>query len=154
MLENLIELIKENAGEAIIDNPAIPNEKNNAAIETAAGALFKALKGTAKTGGVNSIKDLFQEGTDVNSNPVVNKISANVAGELMKKFGLNKGAASGIVAMLIPIVLSKLIKKTNDPKDNSINLDSVIGSLTSGKSGLGGLGSILGTLKGMLGSRS
>lgn len=154
MLQNLIELIKENAGEAIINNPAIPNEKNNAAIETAAGALFKALKGTTKTGGVNSIKDLFQEGRDVNSNPVVNNISNNVAGELMKKFGLNKGAANGIVAMLIPIVLNKLIKKTNDPKDNSINLESVIGSLVTGKSGLGGLGNILGSLKGLLGSRS
>ncbi len=154
MLKNLIELIKENAGEAIINNPAIPNEKNNAVIETAAGALFKALKGTAKTGGVNSIKDLFQEGSDVNSNPVVTNISTNVAGELMKKFGLNKGAASSIVTMLIPIVLSKLIKKTNDPKDNSINLENIIGSLVGGKSGLGGLGSILGSLKGLLGSRS
>ncbi|MBN1144158.1 MAG: DUF937 domain-containing protein [Bacteroidales bacterium] len=154
MLKNLIELIKENAGEAIINNPAIPNEKNNAAIETAAGALFKALKGTAKTGGVNSIKDLFQEGTNVNSNPVVNNISDNVAGELMKKFGLNKGAANSIVAMLIPIVLSKLIKKTNDPNDKSINLESIIGSLAAGKSGVGGLGGILGSLKGLLGSRS
>jgi hypothetical protein len=154
MLKNLIELIQENAGEAIINNPAIPNEKNNAAIETAAGALFKSLQGTAKTGGVNSIKELFREGSDVNSNPMVNNISANVAGELMKKFGLNKGSANSIVAMLIPIVLSKLVKKTNDPKDNSINLESVIGSLTSGKSGLGGLGSILGSLKGLLGSRS
>jgi hypothetical protein len=147
-LENLIELIKENAGEAIINNPVIPNKKNSAAITTAASAILNSLKGEAKSGGINSIKDLFKEGSDVNSNPVVSKVSANVAGDLMKKFGLDKGAANSIVAMLIPIVMSKLVKKTNDPKDSSINLESVIGALTGGQGRLGGL---LGSLKGLLG---
>jgi hypothetical protein len=148
MLKNLLELVKENAGEAIINNPAIPNEKNNAAIETATNALFKSLQGTAKSGGVNSIKGLFQDGGDSSSSPVMKNISSNVSGELMKKFGLNKGAASSIVAMLIPIVMSKLVKKTNDPKDSSFNLDEIIGSLAGGQGKLGG---ILGSLKGLLG---
>jgi uncharacterized protein YidB (DUF937 family) len=148
MLENLLELIKENAGEAIINNPAIPNKHNNAAIETASNSLFKALQGAAKTGGLNSIKDLFREGGDVNSNPIMNQLSTNVAGDLMKKFGLDKGTAGSIVAMLLPIVMSKLVKKTNDPNDNSFNLDGIIGALAGNKDSLGGL---LGSLKGLLG---
>jgi len=47
--------------------------------------------------------------------------------------------------MLIPIVLSKLVNKTNDPKDNSFGLDDIIGSLAGKKGGL------LGSLKGLLG---
>lgn len=146
MLENLLELVRENAGEAIIKNPAIPDKKNDAAIKAATASLFKALQGTAKSGGLNSIKDLFQSGNNVASSPVVNQLSSNVAGDLMKKFGLDKGAANSIVSMLIPIVLSQLVKKTNDPRDNSFNLDGIIGALTGGKTG-----GLLGTLKGMLG---
>jgi len=144
MLKNLLELVKESAGDAIINNPAVPNERNNAVIEEATNSLFKGLKGTAKQQGINSLKDIFQQG-DVQSSPVVNKLSAGVAGDLMKKFGLDKGAASSIVAMLIPVVMSKLVKKTNDPKDNSFNLDGIIGALAGKKGGL------LGSLKGLLG---
>jgi len=147
MLKNLLELVKENAGEAIINNPVIPNKKNNVAVETATNAIFKALKGTAKTGGINTIKELLREGGDVNSNPVMNTISSSVTGDLMKKLGLSKGAANSIVAMLIPLVMSKLVKKTNDPQDNSFNLDGIIGALA----GQGKLGGLLGSLKGLLG---
>ena len=146
MLDKLLELVKENAGDAIINNPAIPNSKNDAAIKAASASLFKALQGTAKTGGLNSIKDLFQNGDNVTSSPVVKQVSSKVAGDLMKKFGLDKAAAGSIVSMLIPIVLSKLVKKTNDPNDNSFNLDAIIGALAGGKAG-----GLLGTLKGMLG---
>jgi hypothetical protein len=147
MFKNLLELVKENAGEAIINNPAIPNKQNNAAIKKATSSLFKSLQGTAKTGGVNSIKELFNEGGNVTSSPVMNNISANVAGDLMKKFGLNKSAASNIVAILLPVVMSKLVKKTNDPHDNSFSLDGIIGAL----SGKGKLGGFLGSLKELLG---
>jgi hypothetical protein len=41
----------------------------------------------------------------------MNNLSSNVDGDLMKKFGLDKDAASSIVAMLLPIVMSKLVKK-------------------------------------------
>ncbi|MBN1790806.1 MAG: hypothetical protein JW830_09935 [Bacteroidales bacterium] len=146
MLDKLLELVKENAGDAIINNPAIPNSKNDAAIKAATASLFKALQGTAKTGGLNSIKDLFQTGDNVASSPVVKQVSSNVAGDLMKKFGLDKAAAGSIVSLLIPIVLSKLVKKTNDPNDNNFNLDGIIGALAGGKAG-----GLLGTLKGLLG---
>jgi hypothetical protein len=146
MLENLLELIKENAGDAIINNPAIPNQKNDAVIKVATTSLMKALQGTAKTGGMNSIKDLFKNGDSVATNPMINSLSTTVTGDLMKKFGLDKGVASSIVAMLIPVVMSKLVKKTNDPNDSSFNLDGVIGALTGGKAG-----GLLGTLKGLLG---
>ncbi len=148
MLKNLLELVKENAGDAIINNPAVPNERNDAVIKAATDSLFKALKGSTKGGGVNTLKELFQQGDgNLDSNPVVNKLSAGVAGDLMKKFGLDKGAANKIVAMLIPIVLSKMIKKTNDPGDNSFNLDGIIGALAGKQGGL------LGALKGLLGSK-
>jgi hypothetical protein len=148
MLENLIQLVKENAGAAIINNPAIPNEHNDAACETAATSIFDNLKGIIGNGGLESITSLFQSGGNAASHPVVKDISSNVAGDLMKKFGLDKGTAGNIVSQLLPTVMSKLVHKTNDPSDNSFNLQNIIGSLTGGQ----GAGGILNSIKGLFGN--
>ncbi len=148
MLKNLLELVKENAGDAIINNAAVPNAKNNAVIQTATNSLFKALQNNAKQGGLNNIKELLEGRQEVDKSPVIGALSSSVAGDLMKKFKLDKGAANSIVAMLIPVVLSRLVKKTNDPNDSSFNLDGIIGALAGGRGGIGGL---LGSLKNILG---
>lgn len=148
MLENLLKLVKENAGDAIINNPAIPNEKNDAAIEVATNALFKGLQKAAGGSGIGTLQNMFQNESNVASSPVVKNLSSSVSGELMKKFGLNKGAASGIVALLIPIVMSKLVQKTNDPADNSFNLDGILGSLIGKQAKTGGLLDLLKRLTG------
>lgn len=135
MLEQLLQLVKENAGEAIINNPAIPNEKNDAAMETAAGSILDNLKGIAGGGNLDSIMNLFQGGGDVASNPVMSNITSGVAGDLMKKFGLDKGAAAGIVQQLLPTVMNQLVHKTNDPNDKSIDIQGILGALTGGKKG-------------------
>ena len=44
MFDQLLKLVKENAGEAIINNPAIPNQQNDAAINTAATGIMDQLK--------------------------------------------------------------------------------------------------------------
>ena len=145
MLENLINLVKENAKQAIIDNPAIPNEQNDAACETAATSIFGSLKNMVSNGGLESVTQLFSNNGE-NQSSAVNEISGNVAGELMNKFGLENSAANGIVQSLIPTVMGQLTSKTNDPNDNSFDLKSIIGSLTGGEDG-----GILGKLKGLVG---
>lgn len=149
MLDQLLQLVKENADEAIVKNPAIPNENNDAAIETAAGSIFDNLKGLAGGGNLDSIMNLFQGGGDVASNAAVSNISSGVAGDLMKKFGLDKGAAAGIVQQLIPTVMNNLVKKTNDPNDSSIDIQGILGALTGGQSKSGG--GILNTIKNLFG---
>lgn len=146
MLENLIQLVKENAGEAIINNPAIPNEKNDAAVETAASSIFDQLKSQMGSGGLESITNLFQGGI---SQDMINNISSGTAGDLMKKFGIDSNAASGIVQKLIPVVMDKFVNKTNDPNDKSFDLQGIIGSLTGG----GQAGGILNTIKGLFGGK-
>ncbi len=143
MLNQLINLVKENAGDAIVNNPSIPNDRNNEAIQTAARSLLSSLQGQAKGGNLNAVLDMFKGDGNASSNPMVNNISSGVAGELMKKFGLDNAAAANIVNQLIPAVMDKLKNKTNDPNDSSINLDQIIGAL-SGKKGGGLLGSLAG----------
>jgi len=148
MLEELMKLVKENAGEAIINNPAIPNKKNDAVCKEATKSIMSKMKGIAGTEGMESITKLFGEGGDLGSNPTVNNISDGVAGDLMKKFNMDGNVAGTLVKSLIPVVLGKLVTKTNDPNDKSFNLESVIGMLAGGSKG----GGILGKLKSIFGS--
>jgi len=146
MLEELLKLVKENAGDAIINNPAIPNKKNDAVCKAATNSIMDKLKGIAGTEGMETVTNLFNSGGDVENHPVINNISSGVTGDLMKKFGLDSNVAGTLVKSLIPVVMGKLVNKTNDPKDSSFDLQDILGSLTGGKSG-----GILGKLKGMFG---
>lgn len=145
MLSQILELVKENAGDAIIKNPAIPDKKNSAAIKATSGSIVNNLQKMAGSGELDAIKGMFKDESHLENSPVMNQLSGNVTGDLMKKFGLDKGAASGIVKQLLPVVMKKFVHKTNDPKDKSINLESVLGTLMSGKNNGGGgfLGNLL-----------
>jgi hypothetical protein len=143
MLENLIQLIKENAGEAIINNPAIPNEHNDAAVETTATSIVDSLKENMGNGGIDSITSLFQGG---GSPSMITNIATSAAGNLMSKFGIDSAAANGIVQKLIPTVMNQFVSKTNDPNDSSFDLQDIIKNL-----GGGGSGGILGAIKGLFG---
>ena len=59
MLDNLLNLVKEHAGNAIINNPVIPNEKNDEAISTATNGIMDTLKSQISAGGLDSITSLF-----------------------------------------------------------------------------------------------
>lgn len=148
MFDQLLQLVKENAGEAIINNPAIPNEQNDAAVETATGSIMDHLKGLAGGGNLDSVMSLFQGGGNAASSPLVNNISSGVAGDLMKKFGIDQSSATNIVQQLIPVVMNKFVSKTNDPNDKSFDLQGIIGSLSGGQKGAGG---ILNSIKGLFG---
>lgn len=141
MFDQLLDLVKQNAGSAIINNPAIPNEHNDDAINTTGNSIMNSLGNQAQGGNMSQLLEMFQSGNTQQSNPVVNKVTKNVAGDLAQKFNLNSSQASGIAEQLIPAVMNQLVKKTNDPNDNSIDMNSVIGSLTNG-----GIGNMLGGL--------
>lgn len=136
MLEELFNLVKEQAGTAIINNPDIPNDRNEEAVadvtNSVAGGLQNALAG-------GQFKDVLKllggQGGDLQTNPMANQLSGNAISSLMDKFGLNQGQAGSIVSNLLPGVLQNLISKTNNPNDNSFDLQEIFSSLTGGQTG-------------------
>lgn len=147
MLENLIQLVKDNAGDAIINNPAVPNEQNDAAIEATAGSIFDSLKNQfAGGGGMDMITNLFQGDQAASASPMAGGIANDAISGLVKKLGLPEGAAAGIVSQLLPKVMNSLKSKTNDPNDNSFDLQGIIGSLAGGEAG-----GLINKVKGMFG---
>ena len=135
MFEQLINLVKENAGSAIIDNNDVPNEKNDDVINTTAGGIMDHLKDLMGNGGLENITDLLKKGTTGNGT-LVSGMSGSIATTISEKFGIDQSKAESIVAGLIPMVINSLSNKTNDPNDNSFNLQDILSSLTSGSGGI------------------
>jgi hypothetical protein len=163
MLENLLDLIKQHAGDAIINNPAIPNSQNNAAVAEAGNSIVSGLKDMISQGKIQDVLSLLQgQGGNVASNPAVQNISGNFVQNLMDKFGLGQGQASGVAGNLIPNVIQSLVHKTNDPNDNSFNIQGILSHLAGGQQtgmeGLlgsltqGGAGGVMDKLKGLFGN--
>jgi hypothetical protein len=166
MLDQLIKLVEQNAGKAIVNNAAIPNEHNNAAIKEVASQIFSGLQNQAQQGNLSQIAGLFQGGgSSLTSNPIVSSLISSVAGSVASKFGVSPQVAQSMASGLLPTVMSQLVKKTNDPKDSSFDLGGIlktvsgnsgldVGSLIGqvagggGKGALGGLGGMLGGLFG------
>lgn len=134
MLDNLINLVREQAGDAIINNPTVPNERNEEVIAATGESITGGLQNMLSSGGLKDVLKLFG-GQEVPSgnNPVVQNVSGNVIQQLMSRFGLDQQAAGGIAGNLIPQVLQKLVSKTNDPSDSSFDIQGIFNQLSGGK---------------------
>ena len=145
MLDQLMNLVKQYSGDAVINNPAVPNEQNDEVISTASGSIIDTLKGMMSGGGAASVLNLFSQnnGEDVTNHPVTQNVSSNLITTLMNKFGLDSDKAGGIASALIPMVMSKLVSKTNDSNDSSFNLQEIFNSLSNNKTGGMDIGSLV-----------
>ncbi len=148
-------LIQGHSQEAIVNNPAIPNEQNNSAMETILGAITGGMKQQAQGGqdGLAGLAGLLggqsnNTGGGLMSNPIVAGIAQQAIGGLMQKFGLGNGAASGIVSQVLPGVLGSMISKTNDPQDSSFNMTDIMGVMADGKVDMSDIASIAGKFMG------
>jgi uncharacterized protein YidB (DUF937 family) len=153
MFENLISLIEQHAGNAVINNPAVPNEQNNAVISEAGNSIVGTLKNMVSQGNMQEVLNLFNNSGNAGTGTAAQSISNNFIQTLTSKFGLGQSAASGIAASLIPNVLQSLVNKTNDPADTSFNLQGIISHLTGAASGgnVAPGGGIMDSIKGLFG---
>jgi uncharacterized protein YidB (DUF937 family) len=139
MLDNLKDLIKQSAGKDIIENSAIPGERNDEAITEASNSIFTGLQDAISKGNMSDVMNMFNGGEEAVSNSAVTQnIQDGFVQNLMHKFGLDQGKAIQIAGSLIPMVMKKFVNKTNDPNDNSFDLEKIIGSLTGAGGAVGG----------------
>ncbi len=144
MFENLFNLIKEQSNEAVINNPAIPNEKNDAVIADATHAVAEGMQNELASGRLSNLLSLFKGSDNTQqsggagsllNNPIVSGIIGNFTNKLINNHAVAPGQAGGIAGNLIPGVIGSLINKTNDPNNKSFDLSGIIQSLTGGSGG-------------------
>lgn len=145
MMDKIKSIVREFSEDTIVKNPAIPNDKNEQAIETTATSLVDHIKSEATSGNTSSLLDIFKKDDDPALNPSVNRISTGVAGDLVKKLGIDNGAALGIVNSIIPSIISKIRSKSNNPDDKDFNIQNLLNSFGKGGNPLDSVKNIFGS---------
>ena len=144
MLDQLINLVKENAGQAILNNAAIPADRKEEAAQVAGNSIVGGLQQALSQGNIRDVVGMFAgNSSNVQQNPVTNQITGSFVNQMASRFGLSNSQASGIARSLIPLVLGQLVKKTNDPNDNGFNVQDIFNQLSGGKTSGVDIGAIV-----------
>lgn len=139
MLETLMNLVKQQAGQAVINNPAIPNSQNDNVLQTVAGSILSGLGQQAQGGGLGNLLGMVVNGANVQQSPVTQGVQQHVEQSLMEKLGISPQVAMSVAGAIVPIVLSKLMHKASDPADSSVDGNSILGAAT-GNQGIDWMG--------------
>ncbi|GAB3786660.1 hypothetical protein GCM10028818_50260 [Spirosoma horti] len=139
MLETLMNLVQQQSGQAVINNPAIPNSQNDSVMQTVAGSIMSGLGQQAQGGGLGGLLVMLTGQGNVNDHPVTQGVQQNVQQDLMSKLGISPQVAMSIATAVVPMVLSKLMHKANDPNDSSVDGNVIMGAAT-GKQGIDWMG--------------
>ena len=146
MLDQLLQMVKEYGENEVVNNPAVPNEHNNAVMSEASYAVAGTFQQAIANGNVQDVMSLLQQEDQVMNNPLAQQAHGSFVDSITSKLGIDSGTAKGIAASLLPMIMQTLVKRTNSqaPEDSGFNISSLIGSLTGG--GQPGAGSDIGNI--------
>ncbi len=136
MLDNLMNLIKGNSREAVINNPAIPNDKNNAAMEAAGTSILGTLKNYLSNGKIKEVLAYIKKhgigGGEADC--IVKQATADYSNNLQKDMNLSEADATSVAEKVVPATMTQLANKTADPLDSSFNIQDIFSKLSGEKS--------------------
>lgn len=126
MLDQLLKLVEQNAQQSILQNRAIPDQLNNAAIKEVTNQIFNGIKGEVTQGHMDQVISLFQTGVTRQPSPVLTAVVDTVTRNLASKFNLDPAVARSVADQIVPQVMAQVIKKTNDPRDIDFDLQQML----------------------------
>ncbi|MCH5596917.1 hypothetical protein [Niabella ginsengisoli] len=140
MLEQILDLVKQQGQQSVVQNADIPNEKNAEVMKEAASTITGGFQNMLSSGGLQNIIGMFGDNSNEGkagllTNPMVATLISQLAGNLIKKLNLSPAVANNVAGDIIPGVLDKLRNNTrsNAPENDAFNLNDLIGAFTGGK---------------------
>lgn len=133
MLEELMNIIQSKGQNTVIQNPDVPNEHNDAVLQSAGGSIMDTIKGMIASGQGDQVRQLSENP----GHPAAQQMQQNFADNIMQQFGINGGAAKGIAASLIPSVLAQLKGADNGAGFNLSSISPMLGKTGLDKDGDG-----------------
>ena len=129
MFEKLFMLVKNNAGTAVIDNPAIPVKYHEAVINEASSSIIEVLKNQLETGKIKELIKFFQF-SGIYNNALVSSIINKFANKLNNFYGIEPDSAMLAANSLITPVMAELVKESKDEKNMDFGLGNFLSKLT------------------------
>lgn len=129
MFEKLFLLVKNNAGTAVMNNPAIPEKYRDAVLNDASSSIIEVLQ--KQTEG-NKLKDFIKyfQFTGVFNNPLIASTVKRFANKLNNFYGIEPADALAIANSLIPPVMQEMIKESKSGETKDFALSTIISKLT------------------------
>lgn len=148
MLDNIINLVKEQALGAITGNAGVPAEKKDAAVDATTSSIVDGLKEHFTPDNLSALTSLFGGGAS-DAQGISASLQNSVVSALCEKVGLSKDVANGIASVVIPAVIGLFSKKTNDSNDSEFSIESLVQAFNGGNGGgiFDALGSLFGGKK-------
>lgn len=139
MLEQLFNIVKQMGQDTVVNNPEVPNERNQEVMAEASNTIASGFQNVVAGGGLESIIDLFKnKGNNTNcsggvggllKNPIVTMMIGFFISKLVSKFKMSPSSASNVANNLIPASIGNLIQQTNDPNNENVTMDGIINSV-------------------------
>ena len=138
MFEQLTQLVQQFGNDAVVKNNAIPNEHNVDVMNEASNSILSGLKNIASEGGTEDLAALIQGKTPIDtSNPIVQKLTEQLSGNLGSKFGLDETATTNVAENLIPKVLGSLVGNAQDPNHKGFEVTDLVNAISGGNGNSG-----------------
>jgi hypothetical protein len=132
MFEKLYLLVKNNAGTAVMDNPAIPEKNREAVINDASSSIIEVLKGQVEGGKLKDLVNYFQF-TGMFNNPLISNAVRKFANKLNNYYQIEPETAMNISKALITPVMQELIKESKSEQNKEFALSSLIQKLSGNR---------------------
>ena len=138
MFEKLFMLVKNNAGTAVIDNPAIPVKYHEAVINEASSSIIEVLKNQLETGKIKDLVKFFQF-SGIYNNSLVSSIINKFANKLNNFYGIEPESAMSAANSLITPVMAELVKESKDEKNADFGLSNFLSKLNGNRGNMDAL---------------
>jgi hypothetical protein len=138
MFEKLFILVKNNAGTAVIDNPAIPVKYHEAVINEASSSIIEVLKNQLETGKIKELVKFFQF-SGIYNNALVSSIINKFANKLNNFYGIEPDSAMRTANSLITPVMAELVKESKDAKNLDFGLSNLLSKLNGNRTDMSAL---------------
>src|ERR1700678_3739485 len=135
MFEKLFMLVKNNAGTAIIDNPAIPAKYHEAVINEASSTIIEVLKGQMETGKIKDLIRYFQFSGIYNISLVSGMVN-KFANKLNNFYGIDPNSAWVAANALIPPVMNELVIQSKNEQNKEFALTNMLSKLNGNRADL------------------
>ena len=129
MFEKLVQLIKNNADKAVINNPQIAEKDREAVMTEASSSIIDVLKKQIESGRLKDLVAFFQL-KGIYNNPLVNSMVNKFANRLNTYYNIAPNAAYKVAEELIPSVMVALVQQTKNEKNMGILFSQLNGNRT------------------------
>lgn len=127
MVQDIIKNISPNLISDVIKSFGLNSEQAAETISTTKDSLVGSLGKELSLGNVEGVLGMVNQSTNVNSNPIFNRIVGKLAEDYGSKLGLSSEKAQMIASFLLPKVISA-ISGSKSGNINSTDLMEMVGS--------------------------